>query len=130
MSPIQRLTLAISDINDIVGLDRVRTVLPEGTEIETLLAGESEIDRAIDQYYGYELSIDGILHEIETGEIDWKSLSATRRRIQPAGRPPDRLDPDRCRQARSLRHPLRAGSQFPAHSLPHRRHAAPDPRPA
>ncbi|KXB31409.1 secretion system protein E [Dechloromonas denitrificans] len=75
--PSQRLTLAISDINDIVGLDRVRTQLEEGTEIETLLAGESEIDRAIDQYYGYELSIDGILHEIETGEIDWKSLSAT-----------------------------------------------------
>ncbi len=75
--PSQRLTLAISDINDIVGLDRVRTLLEEGTEIETLLAGESEIDRAIDQYYGYELSIDGILHEIETGEIDWKSLSAT-----------------------------------------------------
>jgi general secretion pathway protein E/type IV pilus assembly protein PilB len=75
--PSQRLTLAISDINDIVGLDRVRTLLEEGTEIETLLAGESEIDRAIDQYYGHELSIDGILHEIETGEIDWKSLSAT-----------------------------------------------------
>jgi len=54
----QRLTLAISDINDIVGLDRVRTLLAEGTAIETLLAGESEIDRAIDQYYGYELSIE------------------------------------------------------------------------
>jgi general secretion pathway protein E/type IV pilus assembly protein PilB len=75
--PSQRLTLAISDVNDIVGLDRVRARLDEGTEIETLLAGESEIDRAIDQYYGHELSIDGILHEIETGEIDWKSLSAT-----------------------------------------------------
>jgi general secretion pathway protein E/type IV pilus assembly protein PilB len=72
-----RLTLAISDINEIVGLDRVRAFLPEGAEIETLLAGESEIDRAIDQYYGYELSIDGILHEIETGEIDWKSLSGS-----------------------------------------------------
>jgi hypothetical protein len=71
----RRLTLAISDINDIVGLDRVRAQLPEGTEIDTLLAGESEIDRAIDQYYGHELSIDGILHEIETGEIDWRSLS-------------------------------------------------------
>ena len=71
----RRLTLAISDINDIVGLDRVRALLDENIEIETLLAGESEIDRAIDQYYGYELSIDGILHEIETGEIDWKSLS-------------------------------------------------------
>lgn len=72
----RRLTLAISDVNDIVGLDRVRALLEEGTEIETLLAGESEIDRAIDQYYGHELSIDGILHEIETGEIDWHSLSA------------------------------------------------------
>ncbi|MBT9522483.1 MAG: Flp pilus assembly complex ATPase component TadA [Dechloromonas sp.] len=75
--PNRRLTLAISDINDIVGLDRVRGQLDEGTEIETLLGGESEIDHAIDQYYGHELSIDGILHEIETGEIDWQSLSAT-----------------------------------------------------
>jgi len=73
----RRLTLAISDVNDIVGLDRVRALIEEGTTIETLLAGESEIDRAIDQYYGHELSIDGILHEIETGEIDWKSLSTT-----------------------------------------------------
>jgi general secretion pathway protein E/type IV pilus assembly protein PilB len=71
----RRLTLAISDINEIVGLDRVRSLLDEHAEIETLLAGESEIDRAIDQYYGHELSIDGILHEIETGEIDWKSIS-------------------------------------------------------
>lgn len=76
-APNRRLALAISDINDIVGLDRVRAQLEEGTEIETLLAGESEIDHAIDQYYGHELSIDGILHEIETGEIDWHSLSAT-----------------------------------------------------
>ena len=72
-----RLTVAIADINNIVGLDRVRALLPENVEIDSLLAGESEIDRAIDQYYGYELSIDGILQEIETGEIDWKSLSAT-----------------------------------------------------
>ena len=70
----RRLALAISDINDIVGLDRVRAQLEEGTEIDTLLAGESEIDHAIDQYYGHELSIDGILHEIETGEIDWRPV--------------------------------------------------------
>ncbi len=73
----QRLTLAVADINEIVGLDRVRSLLPENVEVELLIAGESEIDRAIDQYYGHELSIDGILHEIETGEIDWKSLSAS-----------------------------------------------------
>ena len=73
----RRLTLAISDHNDLVALDKVRAFLPEGAEIDTLLAGESEISRAIDQYYGYELSIDGILHEIETGEIDWTSLQAS-----------------------------------------------------
>ncbi|MEX0606776.1 MAG: GspE/PulE family protein, partial [Halofilum sp. (in: g-proteobacteria)] len=31
---------------------------------------------AIDRFYGYELSVDGILHEIETGEIDYSSLQA------------------------------------------------------
>ncbi len=73
----QVLTLAIFDINNIVGLDRLRALLPEHVVIELLIAGESEIDRAIDLYYGHELSIDGILHEIETGEIDWQSLSAS-----------------------------------------------------
>ena len=72
-----RLTVAIADIDNIVGLDRVRPLLPENVEIDPLIAGEWEIDHAIDQYYGYELSIDGILQEIETGEIDWRSLSAT-----------------------------------------------------
>ena len=36
-----------------------------------MLAGEAEISNAIDQFYGYELSIDGILREIETGEADY-----------------------------------------------------------
>ncbi|MBU3990694.1 MAG: GspE/PulE family protein, partial [Gammaproteobacteria bacterium] len=35
------------------------------------------IARSIDQHYGHELSIDGILNEIETGEIDFHSLSVT-----------------------------------------------------
>jgi hypothetical protein len=65
-----RLTVAIADINDIVALDKRAQPGRDEIEIDTLLAGETEIDRAIDQAYGYELSIDGILHEIETGEID------------------------------------------------------------
>ena len=73
----RRLTVAISDINDIVALDRIRTLTSEAIEIDTLLAGETEIDRAIDLAYGYELSIDGILHEIETGEIDFRSLQSS-----------------------------------------------------
>jgi general secretion pathway protein E/type IV pilus assembly protein PilB len=75
--PQHRMTVAISDVNDIVALDKLRSLTHDDLLIETVLAGESEISRAIDQYYGHELSIDGILHEIETGEIDWRSLAAT-----------------------------------------------------
>jgi type II secretory ATPase GspE/PulE/Tfp pilus assembly ATPase PilB-like protein len=73
----QCLTVAIADINDIVALDRIRGLAGDEIEIDTLLAGETEIDRAIDQCYGYELSIDGILHEIETGEIDFRGLQSS-----------------------------------------------------
>ncbi|HOG04374.1 MAG TPA: secretion system protein E, partial [Accumulibacter sp.] len=72
-----RLTVAIADINDIVALDRIRGLTGDEIEIDTLLAGETEIDRAIDQCYGHELSIDGILHEIETGEIDFRGLQSS-----------------------------------------------------
>jgi general secretion pathway protein E/type IV pilus assembly protein PilB len=74
---LRRLTIATSDVNDIVALDRLRGLTRDAIEIDTLLAGETEIDRAIDQAYGYELSIDGILHEIETGEIDFRELQST-----------------------------------------------------
>jgi general secretion pathway protein E/type IV pilus assembly protein PilB len=73
----QRLTVALSDVNDIVALDKIRSLAHDAIEIDTLLAGETEIDRAIDQAYGYELSIDGILHEIETGEIDFRGLQSS-----------------------------------------------------
>jgi len=73
----KRLILAISDTNNIVALDQVRAQLRGEHEIELRLAGESEIARAIEQFYGHELSIDGILHEIETGEIDYQSLQAS-----------------------------------------------------
>ena len=73
----QRLTVALADINDIVALDKIRSLASADLEIDTLLAGETEIGRAIDQAYGYELSIDGILHEIETGEIDFRGLQSS-----------------------------------------------------
>jgi type II secretory ATPase GspE/PulE/Tfp pilus assembly ATPase PilB-like protein len=70
----QTLKLAMSDTNNIVALDQIRAMLGKEVIVTPILAGESEIMRAIDQYFGFELSIDGILHEIETGEIDYQSL--------------------------------------------------------
>lgn len=70
----KRLQLAMTDIYDVIVLDRIRTVLAADIEVEPLLASESEIRHSIDQFYGYELSVDGILREIETGVVDYHSL--------------------------------------------------------
>ena len=72
----QVLSIAMADTFNLVTLDRLRAHIGSHIEIRTLLAGEVEIDEAIDRFYGYELSVDGILHEIETGEIDYASLHA------------------------------------------------------
>jgi type II secretory ATPase GspE/PulE/Tfp pilus assembly ATPase PilB-like protein len=70
----KHLTLAISDPDNIIALDQVRALLRDEYRLITLLASESDILRAIDQYYGFELSIDGILHEIEPGELEHQGL--------------------------------------------------------
>lgn len=72
----QTLTVAMANPNNLVALDQLRLHTKDKYAIEALLAAESDIVRAIDQYYGFELSIDGILNEIETGEIDYASLAA------------------------------------------------------
>jgi type II secretory ATPase GspE/PulE/Tfp pilus assembly ATPase PilB-like protein len=71
------LILAMSDTSNIVALDQISAMLVKGITIKPLLVNESDIQRAIDQYYGFELSIDGILHEIETGEVNYASLGTT-----------------------------------------------------
>src|SRR3954469_22712185 len=73
----RRLIVALSDINNVVALDQVRAQFRGEIDIDARLAGETEIARAIDQYYGHDFSIDGILHEIETGEVDYQSLQAS-----------------------------------------------------
>ena len=71
-----RLTLAMADIFNVVALDQISALLGGDVDIRPLMAGEAEIEKAIDQFYGFELSVDGILSEIETGEIDYESLDA------------------------------------------------------
>ncbi|WP_269533640.1 GspE/PulE family protein [Chitinimonas sp. BJYL2] len=72
----RKFTVAMANPNNLVAQDQVRALLRNAYEIEARLAAEADIIRAIDQYYGFELSIDGILHEIETGQIDYASLSS------------------------------------------------------
>ncbi len=72
-----QLRIAMKNASDLLILDRVHALVGRTIEIIPLVAGIGEIKKAIDQFYGYELSVDGILHEIETGEIDYRSLEAT-----------------------------------------------------
>ena len=71
------LTVALVDTFDVVLIDKIAAQVGRDIEVTPILAGETEIDNAIDLFYGFELSVDGILHEIETGEIDYQSLDAT-----------------------------------------------------
>lgn len=69
-------TVAMADTFDLVAMDQISAEVGSDIEIIPLLAGEAEIASAIDRAYGFELSVDGILNEIETGEIDYQSIDS------------------------------------------------------
>ena len=70
------LMLAMADTSNIIAIDQISAMLGKDITLKPMLAGDSEINRAIDQYYGFELSIDGILNEIETGKVNYQSLQS------------------------------------------------------
>lgn len=69
------MTVAMADMFNVVALDQLRAMLGGQIQLKPTLAAEAQLEEYIDQFYGYELSVDGILREIETGEIDYQSLS-------------------------------------------------------
>ena len=82
----KKFLVALADTNNIVAVDQLRAHLKGDLEIELRLAGDSEIERAIEHYYGHEFSIDGILREIETGEVDYTSITEGDEYSQPVVR--------------------------------------------
>ena len=68
------LIIASSNPNDIVAADQINALLAGGPRPRWRLASSAEVLSAIEQFYGHELSIDGILQELETGTIDLASL--------------------------------------------------------
>lgn len=68
------ITVGMSDIFDIVAIDQVRRCFPPNFKISPVYVSEIDILHAIDQYYDYEMSIEGILREIE-GMGNAKSIS-------------------------------------------------------
>jgi general secretion pathway protein E/type IV pilus assembly protein PilB len=72
------LKIATANPDDLMTLDRLRRhIASKDVTIESYVASEKEILTTIDHYYGYELSIDGILKELETGEVNIQLLTQT-----------------------------------------------------
>ena len=70
------MIVAMADMFNVVALDQLRAMLGGQIQLKPVLAAEAQLEEHIDQFYGYELSVDGILREIETGEIDYQSLAS------------------------------------------------------
>ncbi|WP_040727915.1 GspE/PulE family protein [Thiomicrorhabdus sp. Kp2] len=86
------LKVAMSNPGDILVLDKLRRHLQNpNIQVHPVLVVESEIQNAIDNYYGYELSIEGILKELETGKADIASISSNNEYSQPMVRLVDNL---------------------------------------
>ncbi|WP_019555683.1 GspE/PulE family protein [Thiomicrorhabdus arctica] len=87
-----RLQVAMSNPGDILVLDKLKRHLQNpNLQVAPVLVVESEIQTAIDNYYGYELSIEGILRELETGKADASNISIANEYSQPMVRLVDNL---------------------------------------
>jgi len=71
------LSVAMADVFNLRAIDQLVATLGGTIKVEPVMAGETEILNAIDNWYGFDLSIDGILNEIETGQIDYQSLAVS-----------------------------------------------------
>ena len=58
----------MADIYDVLAIDKVKRFFPAGTNVQPLVCSDTEVQKAIDQYYGHELSIEGVLKELESLE--------------------------------------------------------------
>ncbi len=71
------MVVAMADLFNVVALDQLRAMLGGQIQLKPMLAADAQLEEYIDQFYDYELSVDGILREVETGEIDYQSLTVS-----------------------------------------------------
>lgn len=76
--PVQQvdgaIKIAMVDVFNVLAIDQVRRHLDKSAKIVPIYTTETELNELIERYYNYDLSIDGILREIETGIRDKTQL--------------------------------------------------------
>ncbi|NBX02742.1 MAG: type II/IV secretion system protein [Alphaproteobacteria bacterium] len=68
------LILAMADVYNVLAIDQVRRHVDKNIKILPVYCTDSEVLELVDQYYDYEIAVDGILREIETGIRDNNKL--------------------------------------------------------
>ena len=67
--------IAITDIYNIIAIDQIKKFFPDNIKVVPVYASEADLLEVIDQYYGYDTTIGGILKELETGNASEKEIS-------------------------------------------------------
>lgn len=67
--------VAMTDPNDVIVQDKLRQYFPRGMMIKPLLSAPKALADAIDNAYGYATSVDAILQELETGQVDLSQIT-------------------------------------------------------
>ena len=69
--------VAMTDVFNVLALDRIRRYFPKRFEIKPIHASEKDLNEIITNHYEFELSIDGILREMEgLSQEDAKTLAS------------------------------------------------------
>jgi type IV pilus assembly protein PilB len=71
----EKAVVAMADPFDVMAMDQLRRYLPRGLQIEPRVCMEDDLVNAIDRNFGYEMSVSGILRELETGEFDVNAVT-------------------------------------------------------
>ncbi len=67
------LKIAICERSNQLLLDQLQSKLGTSVKLHICVASEADLQEAIDRYYGYELSLDGIFQELEHGSTNSQS---------------------------------------------------------
>lgn len=69
------VVIAMADPHDIVAQDKIRQYFPRGTQVKALLCAPKILADAIDNAYGYATTVDAILLELESGQVDLAAVT-------------------------------------------------------
>ncbi len=68
--------VALCDARNLFVIDKLERELGSAWKLQPVLASERDIIAAIDRFYGFELSIDGILKEVEAGSAELQAAAS------------------------------------------------------